>query len=385
MAAHSSTHVIYAAFIGNALIAVSKFFAASISGSSAMLSEGIHSVVDCGNQLLLLYGIRRAKKPSDATHPFGYGMELYFWTFVVAILIFALGAGISIYEGIDKVRHPTPVTSLLVSYIVLFLSMIFEGVAWSIAYREFQKSRGDQGLIQAVRNSKDPTVFTVLFEDTAAMLGLIVAFAGIAGSQMINMPALDGYASIAIGIILAIVAVLLAIESKGLLIGEGAHPDIVDHIKLIVQEDVRILQINEVLTMHLGPRRDSAQCQPGFRRWFARRGGGSGHQPFREGNQTVISCNHPHFHRSPRMEGAFGGRSEQPKQPTQRDLNLCPCNHSQRARSLVRKPMGCCSHASLMARGERVRSHGRKSMPGNRVPARYGFILTAAKATPGIG
>ncbi len=254
MASASSKRVIYAAFIGNGLIAISKFFAASVSGSSAMFSEGIHSVVDCGNQLLLLYGIRRAKRPADTSHPFGYGMELYFWTFVVAILIFALGAGFSFYEGLEKVRHPTPVTSPNLSYVVLFLSMIFEGVAWTIAYREFQKSRGDQTFIQAVRNSKDPTIFTVLFEDTAAMLGLLVAFVGIAGSHILNMPVLDGYASIAIGVILAVVAVLLAIESKGLLIGEAADPDTVEEIRLIVQEDVRILQINEVLTMHLGPR-----------------------------------------------------------------------------------------------------------------------------------
>ncbi|NNE24332.1 MAG: cation transporter [Rhizobiales bacterium] len=253
MASHSSKKVIYAAFVGNALIAIAKFVAASITGSSAMLSEGIHSVVDCGNQLLLLFGLRMAAKDPDDEHPFGYGMELYFWTFVVAILIFALGAGFSIYEGIERVRHPEAVASPMVNYVVLSLSMIFEGVAWTVAFREFQKSRGSYGFIEAVRKSKDPTVFTVLFEDTAAMLGLAVAFAGVAGSHLLEMPVLDGYASIAIGIILAVVAVLLAIESKGLLIGEAADPSIVEGIKLIVHEDVRILRINEVLTMHLSP------------------------------------------------------------------------------------------------------------------------------------
>ena len=254
MASSSSTKVIYAAFIGNALIAVSKFTAAGVTGSSAMLSEGVHSVVDCGNQLLLLFGLRRAAREPDAHHPFGYGMELYFWTFVVAILIFALGSGISIYEGIHKVRHPTEIRSPEWNYAVLILSMIFEGVAWTIAYREFNKSRGSANFIKAVRESKDPTIFTVLFEDTAAMLGLVIAFAGVAGSQYFNMPVLDGAASIGIGIVLAIVAVLLAIESKGLLIGEGADPEVVEAIKSMVLDDKRILRINEVLTMHLGPK-----------------------------------------------------------------------------------------------------------------------------------
>ena len=253
MAAHASKKVIYAALVGNGLIAICKFIAASISGSSAMLSEGIHSVVDCGNQLLLLYGLRRSNRKPDESHPFGYGMELYFWTFVVAILIFALGSGISIYEGIEKVYHPEPIVAPGLSYVVLVLSMIFEAFAWTIAYREFQKTRGEQSFVEAVRHSKDPTVFTVLFEDTAAMLGLVIALIGIAGAHMLNMPVLDGLASIAIGIVLALVAVLLAIESKGLLIGEGADPAIVEDIRLIVQEDFRILRINEILTMHLGP------------------------------------------------------------------------------------------------------------------------------------
>jgi len=253
MATSSSTKVIYAAFIGNALIAICKFVAASVTGSSAMLSEGVHSVVDCGNQLLLLFGLRRSRKVPDESHPFGYGMELYFWTFVVAILIFALGSGISIYEGIHKVLHPEPIRSPEWNYGVLILSMIFEGVAWTIAFKEFQKSRKDESFVKAIRNSKDPTIFTVLFEDTAAMLGLMVAFIGIAGSQFLNIPQLDGMASIGIGIILAAVAFILAVESKGLLIGEAADPEIVEDIRLMVMEDDRILRINEVLTMHLGP------------------------------------------------------------------------------------------------------------------------------------
>jgi len=250
---HQSRKVIYAALAGNSLIAVSKFVAAGFTGSSAMLSEGIHSVVDSGNQILLLYGIRKANRKADEKHPFGYGMELYFWTFVVAILIFAIGSGLSLYEGIKHFLHPEPITSPGWNYGVLLLSMVFEGVAWSIAYREFNKMRGDMPFFQAIRHSKDPTVFTVLFEDTAAMIGLAIAFAGVIGSNVYGIQELDGLASIGIGVVLAVVAVLLAIESKGLLIGEGADPRVVAEIRTVVSSDRRIGRINEVLTMHLGP------------------------------------------------------------------------------------------------------------------------------------
>lgn len=253
MAAGKSRKVIYAAFIGNALIAVSKFIAAGFTGSSAMLSEGIHSVVDCGNQLLLLFGLKRAETKPDRRHPFGYGMELYFWTFVVAILIFAVGAGVSIYEGIASIRHPHPLTDVAWNYGVLAVSMVFEGAAWLVAYREFNRQRGDQPFFKAIRRSKDPTVFTVLFEDSAAMLGLLIAFAGVAGVQILDLPVLDGMASIGIGLVLAVVAVLLAIEAKGLLIGESADPAIVQHIEDLADSDRRILRTNEILTMHLGP------------------------------------------------------------------------------------------------------------------------------------
>ena len=253
MAAHQSKRVIYAALIGNSLIAISKFVASAITGSSAMLSEAIHSVVDSGNQLLLLNGIRLAKKPPDDHHPFGYGMELYFWTFVVAILIFGIGAGLSFYEGVKHYLNPEPIISPMVNYVVLALSMVFEGVAWVIAYREFNKMRGDTPFFKAVRRSKDPTVFTVLFEDSAAMLGLFIAFIGVFGSHVLGWHQLDGLASIGIGIVLASVAILLAIESKGLLIGEGADPKIVAELRELLNGDDRIQRTNEILTMHLGP------------------------------------------------------------------------------------------------------------------------------------
>lgn len=230
-----------------------KFVVASITGSSAMFSEGVHSVVDSGNQILLLFGMKRATRKADEKHPFGYGMELYFYTFVVAILIFAVGSGISIYEGIHSIGDPQPVQSPEWSYGVLILAMIFEGGAWWIAFREFQKTRGDQSVLSAVRNSKDPTVFTILFEDSAAMLGLMIAFIGILCSQIFNLPILDGIASICIGVVLALVAVLLAIEAKGLLIGEGASPEVVAGIRELVSTDKRITGLNEILTMHMGP------------------------------------------------------------------------------------------------------------------------------------
>ncbi|MDH3195170.1 MAG: cation diffusion facilitator family transporter [Hyphomicrobiales bacterium] len=251
--AAGSKKVILAALVGNFLIAVTKFGASVYTGSSAMLSEGIHSLVDTGNQGLLLYGLRKSKQPADEQHPFGYGAELYFWAFVVAILIFAVGAGVSIYEGIDKVLHPHPVTNISVNFIVLALACLFEGVAWWIAYRAFETTRGKRGFLEAVRQSKDPTVFTVLFEDTAAMLGLIVAFLGIAGAAWLGLPWLDGAASIAIGVILAVTALLLAIETKGLLIGEAAAPELVGDIRAIVEATPTVDMLNEVRTLHRGP------------------------------------------------------------------------------------------------------------------------------------
>ncbi len=224
-----------------------------MTGSSAMLSEAVHSLVDTGNQTLLLYGIKRSGKPADEKHPFGYGMELYFWTFVVAILIFGLGAGVSIFEGIKKIQHPEVVTDTFVNYIVLGIALVFEAVAWFIAFKEFRGSQGKRGIIQTVRDSKDPTVFTVLFEDSAAMLGLLVAFAGIWLAEYLQLPVLDGVASVIIGIILAITASLLAYESKGLLVGEGADKEVVGVIREIVNQENGIISINETLTMHMGP------------------------------------------------------------------------------------------------------------------------------------
>ena len=253
MDVHGSKKVIFAALAGNGLIAITKFGAAMWTGSSAMLSESVHSLVDTGNQGLLLYGMKRSDRPADNTHPFGYGMELYFWAFVVAILIFVGGATISIYEGIHKIQHPEPLKDTYVNYIVLGIAIVFEAGAWWVAYREFDRQRGKMSLWRAVRRSKDPTVFTVLFEDTAAMLGLIVAMIGIALAEILEMPVLDGVASIGIGAILAATAILLAYECKGLLVGEAASPEMQEDIRRLITRQRGIFRVNEVLTMHMGP------------------------------------------------------------------------------------------------------------------------------------
>ena len=253
MSSPSSSRAIIAALIGNSLIAISKFIAASYTGSSAMFSEGVHSVVDSGNQLLLLYGVKRSKKPADSNHPFGYGKELYFWSFVVAILIFGLGAGICFYEGIHKISSPQPVTNPIINYTVLGLAIIIEGWTCWVAATEFKKSKGDLGWVKAIRRSKDPALFTVLFEDTAALLGLLVALIALTLSEYLNLPVLDAVASLIISFILAVTAGLLAFECKGLLTGEGASEQVVTGINQIIDESQGIKHVNEVLTLHLGP------------------------------------------------------------------------------------------------------------------------------------
>jgi cation diffusion facilitator family transporter len=253
MSANASKKVIYAALVGNLAIAVTKFAASAYTGSSAMLSEAVHSLVDTGNQALLLFGLKRSARPADASHPFGYGMELYFWTFVVAILIFAVGAGLSIYEGISRVIHPHPVTDAYINYIVLGFAIVFEGIVWMIAFREFRRQKGDETYYRTIRDSKDPTVFTVFFEDSAALLGLIVALCGIYLGQRLAIPELDGVASILIGCILAVTATVLAWECKGLLIGEAANPETLARITEIVEGREEVLRINEMRSMHLGP------------------------------------------------------------------------------------------------------------------------------------
>lgn len=249
----STKKVIYAALIGNSLISVTKFIAAFYSGSSAMLSEGIHSLVDTGNQVLLLYGLKRAQQPADEQFPFGHGKEIYFWSFVVAILIFAVGAGVSIYEGIHHIMAPTPMGDPTLSFYVLGLAMLFEGAAWYFAFREFTRSKGKWGFVEAVKRGKDPSMFVVLFEDSAAMLGLMVAFVGIGIAHYTGNPLYDGMASVVIGLILGGTAIWLAYETKSLLIGESANPELIAKIRDITSQHRAVDRINELLTMHMGP------------------------------------------------------------------------------------------------------------------------------------
>ncbi len=251
--ASGSKKVIYAALIGNGLIAIAKYVGTFLTGSSAMLTEGIHSTVDTGNQLLLLLGIKRSKVPASDQHPFGHGKEVYFWCFAVAILIFGVGAGISIYEGIHSLMDPHPVTDVLINYIILGLAIIFEGFAWAYAFKAFQKSKNSSSYLESVRTEKDPVTFVVLFEDTAAMLGLIVAMAGIWLADTTGILIFDGIASITIGVILAVTATWLAYETKGLLIGESADPEIVSGIEKMGRSYEEIKAVNEVLTVHMGP------------------------------------------------------------------------------------------------------------------------------------
>jgi len=245
--------VIYAALAGNALIAVMKFIAALMTGSSAMFSEGIHSVVDTGNQMLLLHGLKQSKKPADDRFPFGHGKEIYFWSFIVAIMIFAVGAGISIYEGIHRLLNPSPLENIMVNYIVLTLAMIFEGAAWFFALKEFKQAKGKWGYVEAVQRGKDPSIFVVLFEDSAAILGLLVALVATILTQVTGNLYFDGIASIVIGFILAGTAMWLAFETKSLLIGESANIHVVNGIKKITNNYDKIEHVNEVLTMHMGP------------------------------------------------------------------------------------------------------------------------------------
>jgi len=251
--AGSSKKAIYAALIGNALIAVTKFAAATYTGSSAMLSEGIHSLVDTGNQVLLLHGIKRAQRPPDAEFPFGHGKEIYFWSFVVAMLIFALGGIISVYKGWQHLAHPAPIVNLGINYAVLCLALVFEAGALWVAFKEFNRSRGSLGIIKAITRGKDPTLFVVVFEDSAALLGLLIALLGMFLYQLTGNPVFDGLASISIGLVLILTAWLLAIESKQLLIGEGADPQIVQAIRESLNQNERIHSVNEIATLHMGP------------------------------------------------------------------------------------------------------------------------------------
>ncbi|WP_309661030.1 cation diffusion facilitator family transporter [Sphingomonas sp.] len=264
MSAHHNNRTLLIAFGANLGIAVSKFAAAAITGSSAMLTEGVHSVVDSTNQLLLIWGRRQSKKPADKYHPLGYGRELYFWSFVVAVLVFALGAGVSIYEGIIHIAHPEKAVSPLVAYAVLLIAFLLEGWSTLEAFREFKAAKGKVGWIEAIRRSKDPATFIVLLENGAAMAGIIAAAAGLMLSQLTGNPFFDGAASVVIGVILGLTAMVLAYESKGLLIGEAADPELVRGLRKLACDKPGIVGVGHVITVHSAPDQITAMVNVDF-------------------------------------------------------------------------------------------------------------------------
>lgn len=250
---HIARFSIYAALASNLAIAAVKFVAATITGSSAMLSEGIHSLVDTTNELLLLYGIKRAARPADTNHPFGHGRELYFWSFIVAVQVLVVGAAVAGYEGVNHLLFPQPIRNPLINYIVLGASFAFESVSWWFGLKAFRAAKGQQSYADAFRSSKDPTTFIVLFEDSAALLGLLIAAAGIAAAEWFDAPRFDGIASIGIALVLLVSSLLLARETKALLIGETAHAHLRHAILRVAGVDPGVRCANGVLAVQLGP------------------------------------------------------------------------------------------------------------------------------------
>ncbi|GAA4326421.1 cation diffusion facilitator family transporter [Mucilaginibacter gynuensis] len=244
---------IYTAFAANLLIAATKLTAAAFNGSSAMASEGIHSLVDTSNEVLLLLGLNRSKRPPDDQRPFGYGKELYFWAFIVSLLFFALGGGMSVYEGILHLQHPETIRKPVWNYVVLGIAFVFDGISLITALRAFNKQRGRTPFWRAVKNSKDPATFVVLFEDLADVIGISIAFAGILLSQLLQNPLIDGIASILIGLLLTAVAVLLVRESRSLLMGETVAADELAEVKALMEQQAGVQKTIRQRSMYLGP------------------------------------------------------------------------------------------------------------------------------------
>ena len=253
MAQEAKTAVV-AAILGNLAIATTKFFAAAFSGSSAMLSEAIHSLVDTGNGGLILLGLRNSRKPPDKEHPFGHGRELYFWTLMVGVLIFGVGGGMSVYEGLTHLSHPKLIEDAKWSYIVLGLSAVFESISWYFGWKAFSKERRGRGVIEVIHSTKDPTSFSVLLEDSAALLGLVIAALGIFLSQSFKQPYFDGAASIVIGLLLCGIATVMVYESRGLLIGEGVDHKTLQELRAIVTGDNDVAHVQHLHTIYQGPR-----------------------------------------------------------------------------------------------------------------------------------
>lgn len=251
--AGETKRAVLAAVAANVIIAACKFVAAAFSGSAAMLAEGIHSLVDSGNSALILHGIRRSRRKADAEHPFGYGHELYFWTLLVGILVFAVGGGMSIITGILHILQSTLPEAAGWNYAVLAAAAVFESISWYFGAKAFGAERRGRGILETVRISKDPTSFAVLFEDTAALLGLVFAFFGIFLSTTLNAPWIDGASSVLIGVLLCLVALVMVYESKGLLVGEGVEKKTLEDLRAIIRADPAVQDVDKLLSMYLGP------------------------------------------------------------------------------------------------------------------------------------
>ncbi|UFH54376.1 cation diffusion facilitator family transporter [Spirosoma sp. KNUC1025] len=249
----STKSAVYTALGANLAIAITKFIAASITGSSAMVSEGIHSLVDTLNEVLLLRGMKRSQRPADDKRPFGYGKELYFYSFIVSVLIFAVGGGLSFYEGVTHLQHPNAIENPTWNYVVLGVAIVLDGASLITALRAFNEQRGTQPFWSAVKSSKNPATFVVLFEDASDVLGLIIAFLGVFLGHQLNNPYLDGVASILIGLLLTAVSILLTRESRSLLMGEAADPDVVQNIIATTEANPGVLKSIRALTFQMGP------------------------------------------------------------------------------------------------------------------------------------
>lgn len=251
--AEESRRAVFAAIAGNVLITVSKFIAAAFSGSAAMLAESIHSLIDTGNGALVLYGMRRSHKPADLEHPFGYGHELYFWTMLVGMIVFGLGGGMSVVTGISHLAHPKPPEDAVLNYVVIGVAAVFEAGSWYFGVKAFRHEQRGRGIVETIRTTKDPTTFAVVLEDSAALMGLAIAFLGIFLSVWLNAPWLDGAASLLIGVLLCVVAFVMVYESRGLLVGEGVGRPTLQRLRTIVQEDESIESVAKLLTIYLAP------------------------------------------------------------------------------------------------------------------------------------
>ncbi len=251
--AEESKRAVVAAFAGNLAVAISKFVAAFVSGSSAMLAEAIHSLIDTGNGALVLYGMRASRKPPDFEHPFGYGHELYFWTLLVGMIVFGLGGGMSIVSGISHILHPNAVENAVMSYSVIAIAAVFESVSWYYGVKAFAKERRGRGVVETIQRTKDPTTFAVVLEDSAALAGLALAFLGIFLSGRLDAPWIDGAASVAIGLLLCVVAWVMVVESKGLLVGEGVGRGTLERVRAIIEADADVVELKKVLTSYLSP------------------------------------------------------------------------------------------------------------------------------------